>query len=128
MTLVEEVARHLHNQGIGSFSTNLFYGYLPSEPNVCIAVLDTGGSEPDTELPISNPTFQVLVRSATYSTGRVTLDSVKNALHQVTNQSLINGGKYFYFIFAISEGGHIGRDENARDMFSINFRCKVRNE
>jgi hypothetical protein len=128
MSLVSEIAQHIHNQGLGTLSTDLFYGYVPAEPDACIAVLDTGGMEPDTELPISNPTFQVLVRSTSYSLGRSKLDQIRDVLHKVQNEQLVGDGEYYYFIFALSEGGHIGRDENARDMFSINFRCKRRDD
>lgn len=124
--LISDVAQHLHNQGIASLATNLFYGYLPDEPDNCIAVLDTGGSEPDNYLPTKEPTFQVFIRWASYSTGKAKLDAIRTALHKQENTQLIPSGEYFYFILAMSEGGHLGRDESARDTFSINFHCRTR--
>lgn len=124
--LIDEVAQHLHNNSIGSLGTSLFKSYMPESPDACISVLDTGGLEPSIDIPVTNPTFQVFIRSTTYSAGRNQLDSVRSVLHKQMNTQLVPNGIYFYYIFAISDGGHIGRDDNGRDMFSINFRCKRR--
>lgn len=124
--VIDDVVQHLHNQGIGVRGTNLFRGYLPESPAACIAVLDTGGLAVGTDVEIHEPTFQVFVRSTTYSLGRAKLDSIRAALHNQKNTRLVPNGVYFYTIFAITEGGHVGRDDNGNDMFSINFQCKTR--
>lgn len=128
MTLIEQVATYLDDTlGLGTIGTDLFIGYAPdseSTPDSIIAVLDTGGTAPDPYLPTYVPTFQVFIRSDNYDNGKATLDSVRG-LHQLVGE-LVSGQTYFYYILAISEGGHLGRDEAGRDLFSINFRCKTR--
>ncbi len=126
MGFIEDVAQHLHNQGIGVLGTSLFKSYMPETPDNAIAVIATGGTKPDEYLPLKSPTFQVLIRNTDYQAGDAKLQAVRTALHQKINTLLIDGGIYFYKILAIAEGGPIGRDENARDSFSINFQCETR--
>jgi hypothetical protein len=80
--------------------------------------------EPDPYLPTNEPHFQVLVRANSYSAGKTALEAVRSALHRQANLTV--GNTYFYFILAISEGGHIGRNDRGLDEFSINFRCRTR--
>ena len=126
MSLISEVAEYLEDEGIGTLGTDLFYSYLPDSVNACVAVLDTGGLQPDHYLPTAEPTFQVYIRSTTYALGKAKLDDVRAALHRQRNVNLISGGLYFYFIFALSEGGHIGRNPNGQDEFSMNFQARTR--
>lgn len=126
MILIEEIANYLVNLGMGTMGSNIFLGHLPPSPDNAITVLDTGGVEPDRELPIDNPTFQVIVRNTDYETGYNNLLAIKEALHKKANWQIYENGKYYYYIFALSNGGHIGRDDNGRDEFSINFIGKVR--
>lgn len=124
--LIADIAQHLHNEGIAVLGTNLFYSYLPESPDACVSVLDTGGLEPDKYLPTKEPTFQVFIRSTSYALGRAKLDLVRDALNKVSGEDLGVGGTFFLYIFAISEGGHLGRDDANRDLFSINFKCRTR--
>jgi len=124
--LINDVADYLAEEGIGTVATDIFCGYLPDETADCIAVLDTGGSEPDKDIPTKEPTFQVMIRASDYSAGKAQLDAVRAALHRSANISLVSGETYFYFILAIAEGGHLGRDDGGRDLFSINFRARTR--
>jgi hypothetical protein len=124
--LINDVADYLEDQNVGTVGTDIFCGYLPDSPDTCITILDTGGPQPDSYLPTRSPTFQVFIRAVDYPTGKAKLDLVRSKLHQNANVSLVNGETYFYFILAISEGGHVGRDDVGRDNFSINFLCKTR--
>ena len=126
MSLISEVAAYLAAEGLGTQGTDIFHSYLPDSVNACIAVIDTGGMQPNHYLPTKEPTFQVLIRSTTYALGKAKLDSVRAALHKKVNVNLISGGLYFYFIFALSEGGHVGRNPNGQDEFSMNFQCRTR--
>jgi hypothetical protein len=130
MTLIEQVATYLEdNLLLGTIGTNIFITYTPDSantPDACISVLDTGGSSPDEYLPTKNPTFQVFIRDVDYDTGKAKLDAVRAGLHRFFSNYLVAGQTYFYYIFAISEGGHLGKDEAGRDLFSINFRCLTR--
>lgn len=125
MTLIEQVATYLADDlSLGTPGTDIFIGYLPDTPDAAIAVLDTGGTEPSPFIPNKTPTFQVMIRDVDYDTGKAVLDSVRG-LHQKVGE-LVTSETYFYYILAIAEGGHIGRDEAGRDLFSINFRTKTR--
>lgn len=128
MTLIAEVAQHLHNQSIGSLASNLHYSYLPDTDtgSFSITVLDRGGLLPDSDIPTKEPTFQIYIKAQDYETGKAKLDAVRLALHQKKNVQLVPGGIYFYFILAMAEGGHLGRGENGKDEFSINFHARTR--
>lgn len=120
--LIEDIANYLEDQGRGTVATNIFVGYMPPDVNG-IAVLDTGGMQPDKYIPTKDPTFQVFIRSSDYDTGKTLLEAVRSDLHRKANITL--GSTFFYFVLALSEGGHLGRDENGKDLFSINFHCKT---
>lgn len=124
--LISDIASYLEENEVGTVGTTIFKGYLPEKDGTTIAVMNTGGLAPDIYLPTKEPTFQVFIRSASYETGLAILDSVRDLLHQQNNIQLVSNGIYFYFIFAISEGGHLGRDEAGRDLFSMNFRARTR--
>lgn len=122
--MIDDIATKLQSEGIGTIGTNIFKSYLPETVDTGLVVLDTGGAQPDPYLPTKEPTFQIFIRAEDYATGRQMMDDVRTALHQTKNTTL--GNTYFYFILAISEGGHIGRNEVGRDEFSINFRARTR--
>lgn len=124
--VIDDIAQYLATNGVGTLGTDLFKSFVPSTPDDCVTVLDTGGVKPDADIPTKSPTFQVYIRAASYSAGRAKLDSVRALLHQVANQNLVANQTYFYYILALAEGGHLGRDANGRDLFSINFQALTR--
>lgn len=129
MALIDDIAQHLHNEGIGTLGTNLFKSSFPDDEgqSFIIGIMDTGGVAPDTYLPIDNPTFQISVKATTYTTGKAKLEAIKSALHQKANTDLgVSGASYYYYIHAQSNGGHIGKTINGYDEFSINFIAKIR--
>lgn len=127
MVLVKQIATYLQAQAVGTLATDLFFGYLPENgtlPLVCI--LDTGGMPPEQDIPTNHPTFQIFVRGATFLSGKAKIDTIRGILHRKFNATLVNGESYFYYIFAQSEGGHIGRNAAGMDEFSINFEAYIR--
>ena len=124
--LIDEVAQYLAENEVGTLGSSIFEGYLPEQEGTTIAVMNTGGLQPDIYLPTKEPTFQVFIRTNDYETGLTKLDLVRELLHQQNNVQLVDDGIYFYFIFATAEGGHVGRDDTGRDLFSINFRARTR--
>lgn len=124
MTLLEEIATLMQTNSIGTLGSDLFISYLPADVCPCVAILDTGGLVPDVDLPTKEPTFQVFIRSTGYEAGKAKLDAVRALLHQKRNQTLTT--TYFYYIYALAEGGHIGRNEAGQDEFSINFKILTR--
>lgn len=126
MILIEQVAQALSNAGLGTIGSNIFLGFNPETPDNCLCVIDTGGVKPSIDIPDKMPTFQVVIRNTDYENGQTNLETVRSTLHQHRNAVLVSGQTYFYYIYLISEGGHIGRDENGRDVWSVNFQCKTR--
>lgn len=123
--MLEAIKNLLVAAGLGTFGTNLFIGYMPDSPATATALFDSGGEDPDDYLlEIQKATFHILVRSTDYSAGRQKLDDIYALLHGKANFE--ENGVYFYNILAISRGGHIGRDDQNRDQWSINFKCKIR--
>lgn len=126
MIFIEQVATYLQAQGIGTIASDIFIGNMPDLPNNCIAVINTGGIAPSIDIPDKRPTFQVLIRNTDYETGELKLTAIRTALHQFMNDYLVNGQTYVYSIFLNAEGGHIGKDVNGRDEWSVNFNSKTR--
>lgn len=126
MSLIDDLATYLQTNSIGTVGTDIFKSYMPDTDNgTVIGVYDTGGPAPDVDLTdLKTPTFQIVVKSDTYSAGRSKLESIRELLHGVIETQV--GSTYFLNIFAQSEGGHIGRNERGQDEFSINFVAKTR--
>lgn len=127
MSMISEIAEYLEDQGVGVQGTTLFYGYMPDNTTLpAVMVRDTGGTQPDPYITgIKSPTFQVFIRSADYATGKALLGSVRDLLHRVLKTQLVADGITFRKILAISEGGHIGRNEAGQEEFSINFMASI---
>lgn len=117
--VISDIAQYLEDQGIGTQGEDIFIGYIPDDVETGLCLIDTGGVTPDVDLPTRDKTIQVFVRGATYTAGQGLIDSVRGVLHQLTNTAI--GGYYFYYILALSDGGHIGRNDRGLDEFSINF-------
>lgn len=128
--IIDDIANYIQDQGkqIGgvdlSLSSNLFKSELPDSPDNCVALFDTGGLEPDMELPTGDPTFQILVRAASYEAAHNCIQELRNLLHQKRNVTI--GGTYYYFIYLMGEPGSLGRDAKNRDEFSVNFHCRIK--
>jgi len=124
--LINDIAEYLEDEGIGTVGEDIFKSMLPANIDDVVAVYETGGLEPDPYLPTKSPTFQVFIRSSNYTTGMAQAMAVRTALHRKANITLVAGGNYYYYILLMSEPAHLGKDENGRDEFSMNFRCKIR--
>lgn len=124
MSLISDIATHLQTNSIGTLGTDLFYSYMPADVGNCVVVMDTGGTEPDRYLPTKEPTFQIYIQNSSYDNGKTKQDAVRALLHQQKNVTI--GSIYFYFIMAISEGGHLGRSADGQDEFSMNFQARTR--
>lgn len=128
MTEIQQIAEYLEDQGIGVVGTSIFYSYLPDTQvgTFTIAVLDSVGGTPDVDIPTKSPGFQVFVRANTYDIGKAKVDAIRAALHQKRNSELVADETYFYYILLQAEPGHLGRNANGKDEFSMNFYTKTR--
>jgi len=124
MTLIEEIADYLVTKGIGTKGTDIFLMVQPESPVTCDTIYNTGGFAPDNELPIAEPTIQVISRAEDYETAEARAYDIYNELHQLSNVTLTTS--YIYLIEAMQDPGSIGRDPADNFEVSCNYRLKVR--
>lgn len=123
---IDEIGQYLEAQNFGDLGVDIFESDIPADVDSAIALHQTLGVQPNTDVPIGNPSFQVFVRDTTYLAAKTRFESLKTLLHNKYNFSFVTGGNYFYYCRLITDGGHIGKDEVGRDMFSMNFECRKR--
>ncbi len=132
MSMLEEVATYLANQGVANFASiigsvgiNIFLGQMPDGPDQCIALIEYPGAAPEYELNTypawENPKMQVTCRDTTYAAARDKALDVWSTLVGVTNQSL--GGTRYLAITPIQSPFLLQRDALARVEFA--FNCEV---
>lgn len=117
--------------GIGTFAASsgwgIFLGDPPDTPDSVIMVNQTGGLTPYPHLLVNEPSVQVFVRSARngYQTARAKIgEVVVTLLGRGDYTDPTSGDKYHSFL-QIGEIAYLGRDDNARSLFSANFRLIV---
>jgi len=107
-------------KGLLTSVSNVYIGSMPATPDQCVCIYNTGGynrSLSGTEL--EEPTFMVKVRAATYSAGETACNTIKDLLHGATTTKLL-------MIQQQGDIQDIGRDENNRPEFTMNFRTYIR--
>jgi hypothetical protein len=124
--IAKEIADYLESQSIGTVGTDIFIDAMPDSPNDMVVVYNTGGFEPDIDVAIEHPTFQITTRSESSATAYAKAEAIKALLHLKYNVTLEVDGIYYYFILMMNGINNLGRDEKNRIEYSINFRCKVR--
>jgi len=122
--IIDDLATYAQTNSIGTIGSTLFEGHMPATPDNCVCIYETGGLELDRDIPVEEPTFQVLIRNKTYAGARAKAASVVTAFQAVRNQTLT--ATYFYYIFAQQSPYSLGRDENERAEITVNFICKIR--
>ncbi len=122
--LLGDIAARLQTQGIGTVNTSIFMGYYPDKPDNLVALFEYAG-EP-TELlmgtgdpVLERPGLQARVRNLTYPAGRAKIQAVADALHGLAETTM--GGKRYLLIRANQSPESLGRDENNRCEFVVNF-------
>lgn len=116
-----EITEYLQTQGEGTIGATsgwaLSTGMEPDAPDNAITVYDTGGQAPDNDdQSIERYTVQVRIRSYGYSSAYAKLQSIKSTLIAASFGS-------FVAVWAQSEPGLIGKDDNDRFLFTINFEA-----
>lgn len=124
--LISDVADYLEINSLGTVGTDIFCGRLPDSPDDCISVHDDGGGPPDGYIPTRLQSFYVYVRATRYPDGVSRIDKIRDLLHRKSNDELVSGQTFLFYVLAKNDGGHIGRDENGRDIFRIDFNCMTR--
>jgi hypothetical protein len=131
MSTVFEIGTFLgSNVAALTLGTNLFLGDLPDQPDVCVAVFETGGVEPTmtfsgTGIPqMERPGVMVWVRHTSYSSGRTLAESCWQELAQIANESLANADSGTTLYQRVDPQGSpalMSRDELRRLLFTMNF-------
>lgn len=101
-------------------------GVMPDTPNAIVVIADTGqGADPNPKWLLDFPTVQVMIRGAvsSYTVTWAVYKAVKDILLGATSQT-INDDR-FVAINITGDLGFIGRDENNRPLFSVNFQLIV---
>lgn len=93
-------------------------GFLPPKPYGVVAILQTGGTAPETTSATIYPTFSVLVRGEPqrYRETREIAEAIFNVLH------VSNLGSEYVYCYANSSPLFLGEDENKCPSYSLNFR------
>lgn len=114
MALLEEIESLL--TGV----SNVTKGNMPKTPDDAVSIKHYGGPPQSlTGTFVNEPYFQILVRSAKYETGNTLCKTINDLIHgqKTTNVLLIQREGYIV---------DLGRDENNRNKFSMNYRCYYR--
>jgi len=134
MNLLKDIAKYLHAEGIGVFDEtgvtgNIFMALIPSTPDVCIGVYPTGGLTADGRLNYDRPTVQIWVRGdLDPRTGMDLALSVYNKMQGFHHDTFTAGGYWILNCIGVqSFPQHVGRDENDRHEYSINFQLEILN-
>ena len=126
MALLEEISLRLSTQGVGTTSSTatlqiVFRGFVPSTKDQQIAIVPTGGFQQFTErAPVERPTFQLLIRGK--STGSTGLEAkVQGAIDALNFFDGTLLGRVYVDIQKQGEAHFLGRDEEERPLYSVNF-------
>lgn len=108
-----------NSQAANDWSINV--GIEPATPNRTITVYDTGGEGPDTdEMDVDRKTIQVRVRAHSRAEASAKIHEVRTYL--LTRNEKIHGVTRLFGAFVTSDAAEIGRDDNGRALFTVNFR------
>lgn len=128
MTVAEAcIAAKLATDGYGTVGTTIFVNVKPPTPDNLIAVFGYAGQVPEHTHDTSgnaHPGIQVWVRNTSAGTARTTIENIWNILDGIVNTSL--SGTYFEGIFALQSAEPMGKDENGRQEFCVNFSTTIR--
>lgn len=131
--LVSEMAQYLNDQGIGVFDEtgstgDIFIMTMPSTPDDTICLYSKGGLSADGKLGYDQAKIEILVRGVNVITTQQKAQSIYNKLQGFHNNYFKSGG--FWIVNCIgdqSAPNFIGKDENRRYEFSLNFTIEIQN-
>ena len=103
--------------------TNLFVGFQPDAPDVCITIYEQGGGEQPSTLPLDNHLLQILCRHSSYETGYNLLNQIKAALQSMP--ALFVDAEKWVGVWVTTNIVGIGRDAKSRPLFSSNYRATI---
>ena len=128
--ILDDLNDFLTTGGIATGGTNLFVGdRMPDSPDELVMIRSTQGRASMRTFGLSvgavvldYPSFQVEVRSSTYTGADTLMRSVRGALDHLSNQT-INGKVYHHIEAMQSEPIPMGLDESRRHSVVLNFQA-----
>jgi hypothetical protein len=115
--LIDDVGDYLQvNTDLGSVTTDIFVGFMPSTPVTCTAVYAQPGVSIPGD-PIVRPGVQVTIRDSTYLASHTMAETAFNALQSKWNVSSTVKGR----LVPNHEVGANYRDGNQNILFTLNF-------
>jgi hypothetical protein len=104
-----------------TFGVNLFIGDLPDQPDLSLAVYDTGGDPPEPAYTYERPGVEVVVRGnqGGYKAARAMARDIRDLLNGLNEETW--GGSRYIGIWAAGDIGFIAFDEIKRPRFSMRF-------
>ena len=123
-----DIITHLVNEGYGTLGTDIFLGFMPDQTN-SIVVYESGGPSPYLDMGESSanylirPSFQIMVRNSSYSTGKANCDAILRTFMAIFNQSI--NGTYYQMIVSSGDINSLGKvtvTGGEAHEFSMNFR------
>ncbi|KON88947.1 hypothetical protein AF332_20585 [Sporosarcina globispora] len=127
----KEFIDFLTKEGFNVFPDPNFIPDVEESQLPALFVFGSGGGEPDNELPMEFPTFQVILKGRSYKADSSQMDKTEqlakqliNKMHQV-NRRFIGENLVYYIRSVQSNPIPIGLDTLDRPVYSTNFRLRV---
>jgi len=124
-----QLAAYLKAQGFGDVETDpgraqrIFWGEIPPGPDVCIVILEEGGSRPLLTLAETRA-FTIQTLNPEYAEGREEAQRIHRALQE--QQGILSPTIMVARITADANPISLGRDPAGRHVFSQTFTMKLR--
>lgn len=100
--------------------SSVYTGSMPDSPDNAVCIYPTGGYRQSMSGTfLQEPTFQIKVRNTSYVAGETQCETIAGLLHGKSTTKLL-------MIEQQSDILSIGRDDNNRSQFTLNFRCYYR--
>jgi hypothetical protein len=129
--ILDELAKYLQDNGIGTVGTNIFKSYSPNKPDSALIIYETGGDRPQDTFGSTNvaawenPRIQIVSRSTEYQTARNTAEDAYKTLIGIANQTIkanvADSGSFYLRVSAMQSPFRLGIDQNSRNLVACNF-------
>jgi hypothetical protein len=103
-----------------TLATNMFVGNEPEQPDKCLTLYDTGGSEQDAKLADDMVGVQARLRFPNYGAGYTKLQNIRLALEGIAPYS--NGDDQVRGIWIQTPVAYIGKSGSNHSLFTLNLR------
>lgn len=128
-SVLTEVVDYLASEMSLTAGTNIFETIMPDTPDACMAVEETGGSEPDRQFGSEDalfeyPSIRVVCRGTSndYNTPRAQAKTAWEKLLEINPQDTL-GSTGFLLVTPLQSPFELARDSNDRVLIGFNAIC-----